>query len=94
MEDKSFGAILRQALGKPVPGEAGQRLREMGYEGTWMELLSQAQVERAAKGDTAAFRLLRDTLAQEEETLSEGKPLRSYSDEQLWSLIQKAEDGT
>ena len=95
MEQKSFGAIVRKALNKPVEGEEGQRLREMGYEGTWMELLSQAQVERAARGDTAAFRLLRDTMAQEEEGKCAGEfPLRAYSDDQLRALIKKPEGET
>lgn len=67
MEQKSFGAILRQALEKAVEGEEGERLRQLGYRGTWMDLLSQAQVEKAARGDTAAFRLVRDTVAEAEE---------------------------
>ena len=88
MEETSFGAVLRAALGKMVEGEEGERLRALGYKGTWMDLLSQAQVEKAARGDTTAFRLVRDALAEGEE----GVDIRQLTDAELRRLLE-AEDG-
>lgn len=89
--EQSFGRILKKALSQPVSGEEERhRLRQLGYEGTWMDLLSQAQVERAARGDTAAFRLLRDTL--EQETEEETEDLRSLSDGALRKRLARLED--
>lgn len=85
MEQKSFGAILRQALEKAVEGEEGERLRQLGYRGTWMDLLSQAQVEKAARGDTAAFRLVRDTVAEAEERSVD---LAELTDAELRRLLE------
>lgn len=95
MAQRGFGHILRKALSREVPQEQErQRLRELGYEGTWMDLLSQAQVDRAARGDTAAFRLLRDTMAQEDEEPSalDGEDLRGLSDEALRALLARLEE--
>ena len=88
MEERSFGAVLRSALGKMVEGEEGERLRSLGYKGTWMDLLSQAQVEKAARGDTTAFRMVRDALAEGEE----GVDIRQLTDAELRRLLE-AEDG-
>ena len=85
----SFGEILRGALQKTVEGEEGERLRSLGYRGTWMDLLSQAQIEKAARGDTAAFRLLRDTGEQE---AAEGRDLRELTDGELRRMLE-AKDG-
>ena len=85
MEQKSFGAILRQALEKAVEGEEGERLRQLGYRGTGMDLLSQAQVEKAARGDTAAFRLVRDTVAEAEERSVD---LAELTDAELRRLLE------
>lgn len=95
MEQRSFGRILRKALSQPVSGEQErQRLRRLGYEGTWMDLLSQAQVERAARGDTAAFRLLRDTMAQEEEHIEGSEDLRCLSDQALRKMLAQLEEAS
>ena len=96
MEQRSFGDILKKALFREVAEEeTRERLRSLGYEGTWMDLLSQAQVERAARGDTAAFRLLRDTLDQTEERnmaqTAQLPDLRQLSDEELRRLLAEAE---
>ena len=88
MGQKSFGAILREVLSREVEGEAGEKLRRLGYAGTWMDLLSQAQVEKAAKGDATAFRLLRDAL--EEAETAQISDLRVLSDEQLHAMLEEA----
>lgn len=88
MGQKSFGAILREVLSREVEGEAGEKLRRLGYAGTWMDLLSQAQVEKAAKGDATAFRLLRDAL--EEAETAQISDLRALSDEQLHAMLEEA----
>ena len=88
MGQRSFGAILREVLSREVEGEAGEKLRRLGYAGTWMDLLSQAQVEKAAKGDATAFRLLRDAL--EEAETAQISDLRALSDEQLHAMLEEA----
>lgn len=92
MEQKRFGSILRQALSRPVEdGAQKERLRALGYEGTWMDLLTQAQVERAAKGDTAAFRLVRDTMDGQEEPVTE-EALKHLPDETLRAMLERREE--
>ena len=71
-----------------VEGEEGARLRSLGYKGTWMDLLAQAQIEKAARGDSTAFRLVRDALAEGEE----GVDIRQLTDAELRNLLE-AEDG-
>ena len=88
MEKMDFGALLRRALDKMVEGEEGERLRSLGYKGTWMDLLAQAQIEKAARGDSTAFRLVRDALAEGEE----GVDIRQLTDAELRHLLE-AEDG-
>lgn len=88
MEKMDFGALLRRALDKMVEGEEGERLRALGYRGTWMDLLTQAQIEKAARGDATAFRLVREALAEGEE----GVDLRQLTDGELRNLLE-AEDG-
>ena len=80
--DTSFGVLLRRALDREVDQETLERLR-MERGGTWRELLAQAQLEKAARGDSAAFRLVRDTAAEEE-----GEDLRSMSDGALRRLLE------
>ena len=88
MEKMDFGALLRRALAKMVEGEEGERLRSLGYKGTWRDLLAQAQIEKAARGDSTAFRLVRDALAEGEE----GVDIRQLTDAELRHLLE-AEDG-
>ena len=88
MEKMDFGALLRRALDKMVEGEEGERLRSLGYKGTWIDLLAQAQIEKAARGDSTAFRLVRDALAEGEE----GVDIRQLTDAELRNLLE-AEDG-
>ena len=88
MEKMDFGALLRRALDKMVEGEEGERLRALGYRGTWMDLLAQAQIEKAARGDSTAFRLVRDALAEGEE----GVDIRQLTDAELRNRLE-AEDG-
>ena len=88
MEKMDFGALLRRALDKMVEGEEGERLRALGYKGTWMDLLAQAQIEKAARGDSTAFRLVRDALAEGEE----GVDIRQLTDAELRNLLE-ADDG-
>lgn len=99
---KTFAETLRAALAREITVEQGKdRLQELGYDGTWMDLLSQAQVERAAKGDTEAFRAVRDTIGESPRqgvdiTGLEGKPLADIdlsqlSDDQLRAMIAARE---
>ena len=99
MEKQRFGEGLREALSQEVwEEEKREQLRAMGYRGTWIDLLFQAQVERAAKGDATAFRLLRDAMAEaaeeEKSRALTGEDLRQMSDEELWALLERCrEDG-
>ena len=98
METQRFGEGLREALSQEIWEEKKrQQLRAMGYRGTWMDLLFQAQVERAAKGDTTAFRLLRDAMAEAEEeekarSLMQ-EDLKRLSDEELRAMLDRCREG-
>jgi hypothetical protein len=94
---KTFAETLRKALAGEVDIEEEKaRLQALGYDGSWMDLLSQAQLDKAARGDTEAFRAVRDTIGEKpREGLEignlDGQPLqtvdlRSLSDEQLRAL--------
>lgn len=95
MEKRRFGQGLREALSQEVSEEeARQKLQSMGYEGTWMDLLFQAQVERAAKGDATAFRLLRDAMAEEEQEVDlplKPEELRQLTDDELRKMLGRLE---
>lgn len=95
---KTFAETMRAALSREISIEEGkERLEALGYDGTWMDLLSQAQVDKAAKGDTEAFRAIRDTIGEKPRDGLEignldGQPLatvdlRSLSDDQLRAMI-------
>ena len=92
METQRFGEGLQKALSQEIwEEEKREQLRAMGYRGTWMDLLFQAQVERAAKGDATAFRLLRDAMAEAEEeekarSLTQ-EDLKRLSDEELRAML-------
>ena len=92
METQRFGEGLQKALSQEIwEEEKREQLRAMGYRGTWMDLLFQAQVERAAKGDATAFRLLRDAMAEAEEeekarSLTQ-EDLKGLSDEELRAML-------
>lgn len=98
METQRFGEGLREALSQEIwEEEKRQQLRAMGYRGTWMDLLFQAQVERAAKGDATAFRLLRDAMAEAEEeekarSLTQ-EDLKRLSDEELRAMLDRCREG-
>lgn len=80
--ERSFGALLRQALDREADPETLERLRLEGH-GTWRELLARAQLEKAAKGDATAFRLVREMAAEEG-----GEDVRAMSDEKLLRLLE------
>jgi hypothetical protein len=71
-------------------------LQSLGLEGTIQDALNMAQVRQAHKGDSEAFRLIRDTVGEKpREGLEignlDGRPfesldLKSLSDEQLQAL--------
>lgn len=64
-QKKTFAETLRRVLSSQITPEQGRdSLRAMGLDGTWMDLLSQAQVEKASRGDTEAFRAVRDTIGE------------------------------
>lgn len=93
MEKQRFGEGLREALSQEVwEEEKREQLRAMGYRGTWMDLLFQAQVERAAKGDATAFRLLRDAMAEAAEAEEKDRPLtaeelKGLTDDELRAML-------
>ena len=62
---RTFRETLRAALAREITVEQGrEHLQALGYDGKWMDLLSQAQVEKASRGDTEAFRAVRDTIGE------------------------------
>lgn len=98
---RTFAETLRAVLASEYPVEEGrERLQAMGLDGTWMDLLSQAQVDRAAKGDTEAFRAVRDTIGENprqgvDVTTSgpvAGMDLTQLSDDQLRAMIAAREE--
>lgn len=98
---KTFAETLQAALAREITVEQGkEKLQAMGYDGTWMDLLSQAQVDRAAKGDTEAFRAVRDTIGENPRqgvdiTTSgpvESMDLTQLSDDQLRAMIAAREE--
>lgn len=102
---KTFAETLQAALAREITVEQGkEKLQAMGYDGTWMDLLSQAQVDKAAKGDTEAFRAVRDTIGENprqgiDVTGLDGKPLEGVdltqlSDDQLRAMIAAREEAT
>lgn len=98
METQRFGEGLREALSQEIwEEEKREQLRAMGYRGTWMDLLFQAQVERAAKGDATAFRLLRDAMAEAAEEEEKELPLtqeelKRLSDDELRSMLAQCRE--
>ena len=99
METQRFGEGLQKALSQEIwEEEKREQLRAMGYRGTWMDLLFQAQVERAAKGDATAFRLLRDAMAEaaeEEEKVRSltQEDLKRLRDEELRAMLGRCREG-
>ena len=101
---KTFAETLQAALAREITVEQGkEKLQAMGYDGTWMDLLSQAQVDKAAKGDTEAFRAVRDTIGENPKQAVDvgltngpvsGMDLSQLSDDQLRAMIAAREDAS
>ena len=101
---KTFAETLQAALAREITVEQGkEKLQALGYDGTWMDLLSQAQVDRAAKGDTEAFRAVRDTIGENPRQAVDvgltsgpvsGMDLTQLSDDQLRAMIAAREEAT
>ena len=99
---KTFAETLQAALAREITVEQGkEKLQALGYDGTWMDLLSQAQVDRAAKGDTEAFRAVRDTIGENPRQSVDvgltsgpvsGMDLSQLSDDQLRAMIAAREE--
>ena len=100
---KTFAEGLRQLLQmEETDPEARALLQSLGLDGTVQDSLNMAQVRQAYKGDSDAFRLIRDTVGEKpREGLEignlDGRPLatmdlRSLSNEQLEALISARED--
>ena len=98
---KTFAETLRAVLASEYPVEEGrERLQAMGLDGSWMDQLSQAQVDKAAKGDTEAFRAVRDTIGENprqgvDVTTSgpvESMDLTQLPDDQLRAMIAAREE--
>lgn len=99
---KTMASVLKEILMTELPEEeARERLKAVGLDGTYMDGISMAMIERAGKGDVEAGRFVRDTIGEKPRegvdlTLDE-KPLASIdmtkmSDEQLQQLAaQRAE---
>ena len=98
---KTFAETLRAVLASEYPVEEGrERLKAMGLDGSWMDQLSQAQVDKASRGDTEAFRAVRDTIGENprqgvDVTTSgpvESMDLTQLSDDQLRAMIAAREE--
>lgn len=94
---KTFAEGLRELLQmEETDPETRALLQELGLEGTIQDALNMAQVRQAHRGDSEAFRLIRDTVGEKpREGLEignlDGKPLatvdlRELSNEQLQAL--------
>lgn len=99
---KTFAETLRAVLASEYPvEEAKQKLQSMGLDGTWMDQLSQAQVDKASRGDTEAFRAVRDTIGENPRQAVDvgltngpvsGMDLTQLSDDQLRAMIAAREE--
>ena len=101
-QKKTFAETLRAVLASEYPvEEAKRKLQSMGLDGTWMDQLSQAQVDKASRGDTAAFRAVRDTIGENPRQAVDvgltsgpvsGMDLSQLSDDQLRAMIAAREE--
>ena len=101
---KTFAETLRAVLASEYPvEEAKQKLQSMGLDGTWMDQLSQAQVDKASRGDTEAFRAVRDTIGENPRQAVDvgltsgpvsGMDLSQLSDDQLRAMIAAREEAS
>ena len=99
---KTFAETLRAVLASEYPVEdAKRKLQDMGLDGTWMDQLSQAQVDKASRGDTEAFRAIRDTIGENPRQAVDvgltngpvsGMDLSQLSDDQLRAMIAVREE--
>ena len=99
---KTFAETLRAVLASEYPVEdAKKKLQSMGLDGTWMDQLSQAQVDKASRGDTEAFRAVRDTIGENPRQAVDvgltsgpvsGMDLTQLSDDQLRAMIAAREE--
>ena len=99
---KTFAETLRAVLASEYPvEEAKRKLQDMGLDGTWMDQLSQAQVDKASRGDTEAFRAVRDTIGENPRQAVDvgltsgpvsGMDLSQLSDDQLRAMIAAREE--
>ena len=103
-QKKTFAETLRAVLASEYPvEEAKQKLQSMGLDGTWMDQLSQAQVDKASRGDTEAFRAVRDTIGENPRQAVDvgltsgpvsGMDLTQLSDDQLRAMIAAREEAS
>ena len=101
-QKKTFAETLRAVLASEYPvEEAKRKLQDMGLDGTWMDQLSQAQVDKASRGDTEAFRAVRDTIGENPKQAVDvgltsgpvsGMDLTQLSDDQLRAMIAAREE--
>ena len=101
-QKKTFAETLRAVLASEYPVEdAKKKLQSMGLDGTWMDQLSQAQVDKASRGDTEAFRAVRDTIGENPRQAVDvgltngpvsGMDLSQLSDDQLRAMIAAREE--
>ena len=103
-QKKTIDETLRAVLASEYPVEdAKRKLQDMGLDGTWMDQLSQAQVDKASRGDTEAFRAVRDTIGENPRQAVDvgltngpvsGMDLTQLSDDQLRAMIAAREEAT
>ena len=103
-QKKTFAETLRAVLASEYPvEEAKRKLQDMGLDGTWMDQLTQAQVDKASRGDTEAFRAVRDTIGENPKQAVDvgltsgpvsGMDLSQLSDDQLRAMIAAREDAS
>ena len=103
-QKKTFAETLRAVLASEYPvEEAKRKLQDMGLDGTWMDQLSQAQVDKASRGDTEAFRAVRDTVGENPRQAVDvgltngpvsGMDLSQLTDDQLRAMIAAREEAS
>ena len=102
---RTFREVIKAILDSPEQDpETLELLRSIGLEGTKRDTLTMAQIMKAGRGDTDAFRIVRDTVGEKpKEELEIGNladrpfetlDLTKLSDDDLRRLAQAKSEGT
>lgn len=102
---RTFREVARAILDSPeTDPDVLELLRLIGLEGTKRDALTLAQITKAGKGDTDAFRIIRDTIGEKPAEQVElggmaDRPIETIdltklSDDELRQLAQLKSEGT